>query len=109
MADTFAQLITISQDPVFQGRCLYALEVAAVGVMTESNQTANHSQRTTYAIAVIRGILNAQSVALAVLTNATIAAEADVTKVTGAAYGIPDSDIQYTINTTFNALAGIGT
>jgi len=42
-----------------------------------------------------------------VLTNSTIAAESDVTKPTAGAYGIPDSDIQFAVNSLFNALAGV--
>jgi hypothetical protein len=106
MTASFDDLNTIASNSGFQGRCLYALQVAAVDVMSESNTTTYHQQRIDYARAVISGSANALQVALAVLTNATIAAEAAVA--TTPDYAIPDSDIQYAVNTLYNALAGVG-
>lgn len=104
---SFIDLNTIANDATFQGRCIYALEVAAVNVMAESNQTAQHEVRTNYARTVLNGSVTGLRIALAVLTNPSISAEADASKV-GTGFSIPDSDIQFTVNSLFNALAGIG-
>lgn len=96
---SFADINTQAQDSVFRGQCLYALQVAAVNVMAESGATPGHAQRVAYATIVLNGAINSYQVALAVLTNPTIANEV--------AAGIPDSDIQYAINSLFSALAGV--
>lgn len=103
----FHDFTTISTNSGFQGRCLYALTVASVNVVAEANNTANHQQRVNYAKTVLSGGANIVSVCLAVLTNSTISAEAAVA--TTPDYAIPDSDIQFAINSLFNALAGVTT
>jgi hypothetical protein len=103
----FHDFTTISTNVGFQGRCQYALTVAAVNVVAEANNTANHQQRVNYAKTVINGTASILPVALAVLTNASIAAEAVAS--TTPDYAIPDSDIQFAVNSLFNALAGVTT
>jgi hypothetical protein len=99
-------LNTIANDPTFQGRCMQALELAAVNVAAEGDAVAGHAQRAEYAKAVLAGEVTAPFVAKAVLTNAAIAAEANAQQLsTGAA--IPDGDIQFAINSLYNDLAGI--
>jgi hypothetical protein len=103
----FHDFTTISTNAGFQGRCLYALTVAAVNVVAESNATASHQQRVNYAKTVLNGGANIVNVCLAVLTNSTIAGEA--VAATTPDYAIPDSDIQFAVNSLFNALAGVTT
>lgn len=64
----------------------------------------NHSGRATFSIKVAQGNYNLAAAALAVLTNATIAAEA-----TNGTSGnmIPDADIQFAVNSLWNMLAGV--
>lgn len=102
----FRDINTIANNSGFQGRCLYALQVAAVNVMAESNATAQHENRVIFARQVLNGAVNALNVALAVLTNSSIFAEA--VAATTPDYAIPDSDIQFAVNSLFNALSGIG-
>jgi hypothetical protein len=66
----------------------------------------NHSGRAAFAIKVAQGNYNIQAACFAVLTNATIAAEAvnDDTNITNA---IPDTDIQFSVNSLWNLLAGV--
>lgn len=97
-------LNTIAQDTGFQGRCIVALETAAINVMAEAGNTVNHAHRVGYAAGVINGQINAYFLALAVLTNSTIASEAIIST---PGNGVPDSDIQFTMNSIFNSLAGI--
>lgn len=103
---SFDNLNTIASNAGFQSRCQYALTDAAVNVMAESNETASHQQRVNYARQVIAGSINVLQLAFTVLTNSTIAAEANVQ--TTPDYAIPDSDIQFAVNSLFNTLAGIG-
>jgi hypothetical protein len=98
-------LMTIANDNRFQSRCSYTLDVAAVNVIAESTTTANHIQRTSYAKNVVAGNFTPKTIAIGVLTNSTIAAEAALGS---ADFSIPDSDIQFTVNTLFNDFAGIG-
>lgn len=99
---------TIANDAAFRDRCLSAMVLAAENVMAEDNQTASHPQRLVYASMVLAGQANTYAIALAVLANPTIAVEATVASLPGATSSIPDSDIQFTCNSLFNALAGVG-
>ena|ERR1700752_4361618 len=101
----FDDLNTIASNSGFQGRCMYAIYVSAVNVMAEVSSTTDHNARADYARKVLRGNENAFNIALTVLTNPSIAANADA----GATpdYSIPDGDIQFTANSIFNALAGL--
>lgn len=94
----------IASLPEFQQRVGYWLMSAAVAVYAEAGTTPGHAARTAYAIKVANGQANLQSAALAVLTNATIAAEA--VKTNAAGNGIPDGDIQFAVNSLWNLLAG---
>jgi len=98
---------TIATDSVFRGRCLEALEAAAVNVMAEDGNTLGHLQRTIYANSVFSGSVNTYALALAVLANSTISAEATVQSLPGATSSVPDGDIQFTVNSIFAALAGV--
>lgn len=97
---SFQDLNELAQDPIFRGRCLYALQVAAVAVMAESSGTPSHDKRVAFATSVLNGSCISYQIALAVLTNPTIAAEAPT---------IPDSDIQFAVESLFDALAGVST
>lgn len=99
----FAQIAgAIRNDQAFAGRVEYALMVAAVNIMAEVNTTPNHASRVTYAKTVLNGTAPIRSAVISVLTNSTIAAVADSSSVV-------DSDIQFAINSLFNALAGVST
>ena len=104
---SFQDLNTIATDAVFRGRCLYALEVAAVNVMAESGSTAGHVQRVAYATNVLAGNVNTYVLALAVLSNSTIASEATIASLPGASSSVPDSDLQFSVNSIFSSLAGV--
>lgn len=105
MAATFSDLGTIAKDANFQQRVGYALMVAGVNVYAESAGTAGHPARLAFALRVFNGTNNLQAACQMVLTNATIAAEANVA--TTPAFAIPDSDIQFAVNSLWNDLAGV--
>ena len=102
MAD-YDDLITIAGNNGFQNRIKYALTSAAVSVYNELSSTTGHSARVSYAVSIINGNYNLAPASLAVLTNPTIAAEATLSSAPD--FGIPDSDIQFAVNSLWNALA----
>lgn len=102
-----SDLMIIANAPGFQGRVKYWLESAAVAVMAEAANTASHGPRVNYAYSILRGSASVLEVTVAVLTNTTIAGEANVATTANSGYAIPDSDIQFAINSLFNALAGV--
>ena len=104
---SFTDLGTISQNGPFQFRVQYAMNVAAINIYNEVPTTQGHVARVAFAEKVLAGNYSIQSVCLAVLTNATIAAEANVaTSPANGGFGIPDGDIQFSVNAIWNALAG---
>lgn len=99
---------TIANDAAFRGRCREAVTIAAANVMAESNTTTSHAQRILFAASILQGGGSDYQNALTVLSNSTIAAEATTASLPGCT-AIPDSDIQFAVNSLFNAMAGIGT
>lgn len=93
---TLAEQVTQLADTAYVGRIRQALVKAAVAVMAEAANTTGHELRVAYARAVLgapddAGILAAR----AVVTNAGL----DGTDT--------DNDIEFTVNSMFNALAGV--
>ncbi len=108
---SYDDLITIAGNGGFQNRVKYALASAAVSVYNELSSTTGHNQRVAYATSVIQGNYNLAPAALAVLTNTTIASEASLGTAPGSVpatapgFNIPDSDLQFAVNSLWNALA----
>ena len=101
---TYSDLDTISNNANFQSRVQYAMEVAATNVYAEDPATVGHNARINYAKLVFAGTYSLQTVSLMVLTNAAIAAEANILIVPG--FAIPDTDIQFAVNSLWNDFAG---
>jgi hypothetical protein len=109
-------LVTISNDVRFQSRVNYYLNLAAINVLSEANTTASHFQRAAFSKSVIAttqplvGSIGTtsnpvlQKYGLNVLTNTTIAGEATLA---GPDFAIPDSDINFAVNSLFNDWAGV--
>lgn len=105
---SFSDLNTIAKDSNFRGRSLYALQVAAVNVMAEDPETSGHEARVAFARSVLSGSVDSYQIALGVLTNPSIAGEADVSLIATTA-GVPDGDMQFAVNSLFNAFSGVAT
>lgn len=104
MASNFAQLAQIAASQEFQQRVSYAMNVAAANVYSEAGTTTGHGTRATFATKVANGNYSLSAVSLVVLTNTTIAAEATI----GVSLNtIPDSDLQFSVNSLWNMLAGV--
>lgn len=104
---SYKDLITIANDPNFQNRVLYALEVASIAVMSEAGNADGHTRRVCYANAVLNNGVSVVCATRAILTNVAIAGEADISQTTNGGYAIPDGDIQFAANTLFSALSGV--
>jgi polyferredoxin len=105
MAASFLQLAQIANSQTFQQRVSYAMSVGAATVYNEASTVTSHNARAAYASKVANGNYNLQAAAAAVLSNATIAAEAVNDGSQGNA--IPDSDIQFAVNSLWNLLTGV--
>lgn len=102
-------LMIIAKDVGFEDRIKYAMINAALAVMSEDGQTPSHAQRVTYAKLILSGTASVYEVAISVLNNSTISTEADITMTVDSGFAIPDSDIQFAVNSDYNALAGVST
>jgi hypothetical protein len=104
---TQSDAVTVARVPAFQDRVKYAAVKAAVAVMAESAGTASHAQRVVYARSILAGLIDILSLAVGVTTNTTILAELNPAAAPN--YGVPDADIEFTVNSLFNAYAGVST
>lgn len=100
---SFSDISRTAHDEDFRRRVAYALTVAALAAYNEAGTVQNHTLRAAYATKVLASNFDLPGAVLGVLTNATIATEAN-SATTG--NGIPDSDIQFAVNSIYNALAG---
>lgn len=94
--DTFAGRQALAFDTVFISRVQFAMMKAAIAVQAESSGAANHTNRSGYARSVLNdpnryGPLFAQGV----VTNAAITDTSS------------DSDIEFTVNSLWDAYAGV--
>lgn len=109
MANT-QDLMFIAFQQSFQNRVQYALVNASLAVMTESAGQNGHTSRVTYGSNVLAGTADLLLPSIAVLNNPTIAAEATLTPAAATPlFAIPDSDIQFAVNSCFSDLAGVHT
>lgn len=104
---SYNEMQLIAADANFQRRVLYCLKKAAVAVMAEDAETGNHAERVVYAKSVLEGTAGAAEAAKAIVTNSTITAGADPTTLPG--FDISDGDLEFTVNSMFNAFAGVAT
>jgi hypothetical protein len=104
---TQSDAMSVSRAPAFQDRVRYAAIKAATAIMAESAGTASHAQRVTYAKSVLAGLIDIFSLTVGVVTNPTIFAELNPTATPN--YGVPDADIEFTVNSLYNAFAGVST
>ena len=101
---SFNQLGQIAVTPQFQSRVKYAMGVAAASVYAEVNTTTGHAARAAFSVKVSAGNYSVLDAAYAVLGNSSIAAEA--VYATQPDFAIPDSDIQFAVNSLWNLFSG---
>lgn len=92
---TFLDQFNTAQNPDFRRRVEMALVKAAVSVMAESAATDGHAERAAFAGRVLAAPATTSGpAAAAVATNPVITSESS------------DGDLEFTVNSMFNALAG---
>lgn len=87
----------VSQEQVFVDRVKYFMQKAAIAVMAEALSTAGHTERVAYSKLVLDATASAIEFTIAVLTNTAVAATGSATI---------DSDLEFTINSMYDAFAG---
>jgi hypothetical protein len=97
----YLDIFNAANDAAFQGRCLVAMWKSAQDIANEADTTPNHQARKDWSVRVLqdRANITPRQVAMQVLTNAVIASAPDTAS---------DSDIQYQVNASLNAIIAIG-
>ena len=98
--------VAVAVNARFIERVGFYMKKAAVAVMSEDAGTVSHAERVVYADKIIAGTASVREYSLGVMTNATMEAAADP-DIEG--NGISDTDLEFTVNSMFNAYAGIAT
>ena len=107
MAATASEAVWIAQQTDFLRRVRYFAMKAAVAVMAEEAGTANHAERVVYAKTILNNSYNSNAYALACMANATLQASADTSDTD--LFGVSDNDLEFTVNSLLNAMAGVST
>ena len=105
---TASEAARVADQATWQDRVEYYRLAAALDVVAEDPVTQNHLERVVYAQKIIAGSNNISGYSLAVATNATVLAS--ISEATGEPdWGVSDNDMEFTVNSLFNAFAGIST
>ncbi|NBD36738.1 MAG: hypothetical protein GVY30_12180 [Chloroflexi bacterium] len=95
---SFLDQVALAENQEFVRRVQMAMVKSAVAVVAEDPATAHHATRAQWATQVLRDPEHyADRVAFGVVTNASITAEST------------DNDIEFTVNSQWNAYAGVVT
>jgi len=84
----------------FAGKVKFEMQLAAIAIMAEAAETANHADRIIYAKKILDGEASITEFCIGVLTNSTVKAHV----VAGTDY---TSDLAFIVQSMFNAFAGI--
>lgn len=104
---SYDTMATIASQVAFLRRVEYCMKKAAIAVMAEDVGTTNHAERVVYAKLILDGTASVGEYAKAVVTNATLTTNGDLDS--PPLFGISDSDLEFTTNSMFNAMAGVST
>lgn len=100
---SYSDIGTTATSEDFRRRVAYALTVASIAVYAEAGTVQGHAARAAYASKVLNSQFDLHGAVLGVLANSTIAAESSSS---ASGSNVPDTDIQFAINSIFNVLAG---
>ena len=104
---TYAEQMWIADQSSSRSRVDFLMTKAAVAVMAEDASTDSHADRVVYAKKVLEGTASVPRYTVACVTNSTLVTNGDVAA--PPLYGISDSDLEFTVNSLFNAMAGVAT
>ena len=105
---TASEASVIAGHRLWRDRVYYYRLRSAIAIMSEDPGTTSHAERVTYAKLVISGVQPIDDYALGVATNSTIQAALDP-DAGSPTWGVPDNDVEFTVNSLINAFAGIST
>jgi len=103
---SFHTMAKIAEHEAFLKRVQYCMHKAAVAVMAEDAGTASHADRVVYAKKILDGSASVQQYSRSVVTNATLTASGVDDP---ALFGVSDGDLEFTVDSMFNAMAGVAT
>ena len=104
---TASEAVLIASESSWVERVRYFRLDAAIAVMNEDPLTDSHAERVAYATKVINGQDNLHDYALGVATSDPVLA--NMTPNNPPDWGVTDADMLFTVNSLFNAFAGIST
>ena len=94
--NSFRESVDLSQSPAFVARVQGAMVKSAIAVSSEDPATVAHATRTQWATQVLRDPAHyAQRMAFGVAANPSVTAAST------------DADIEFTVNSIWNAYAGV--
>ena len=106
---SYDDINTVAKDAGFQGRCLYALYIAANTALSEVSTTANHQVRVDFARKVIAGTYDGAALPLARALLTISSLNSTLVAATTPDFGITDTQVQNAMTAAYNALAGVST
>ena len=104
---SYDDINTVSKDAGFQGRCLYALYLAANTALTEVNTTPNHQSRADFGRKILAGSIDGSALPLARALLTIGSLNSTLNAATTPDFGMTDSQIQTAVTNAFNVLAGV--
>jgi hypothetical protein len=99
-------LAAVAINADWQRRVGYYMSLRAIIVMEEEDTTNNYLNRIAYANAVLKGEASVYQMALAVLTNPTIAENADDPEDLSGT-DVPDTDIDFVVGDIWDSMSGV--
>ncbi len=94
---TVSQIMGVARNGDMQDRIRYFMIKYAVTVMSEDVGTNLHTVRLAYAKKILSGTASIIEYSIGVFTNGAVAANG---------IDAPDGDLEFTVNTMYNAFAG---
>lgn len=99
---SFHDVVDIANTGKHRAAVKYYTIKAAVAIMAEDAGTESHAERVVYANMVLSGAASVDEYAIAVATNSTVLGKI----LADQPY---DSDLEFVVNSLFNAFAGVST
>ena len=103
---TSVEAVGIAQMLRFRDRVNFFVIKAAAAVMAEVNTTQSHAERVIFGVKVFSSDYNINQYVAAVLTNSTVLAGLSDTADNN---GVSDNDLEFTVNSFYNAFSGAST
>ena len=94
----------VATETEWLARVKFYMQKSAIAVMAELGSVANHTERVAYAKKVLDGTASIVEYSFGVVTNSTVLAAISDSLDDN---GVIDADLEFTVNSLFNAYAGV--